>query len=302
MNGSAQSLNETVSGFAVACRFLLFFITAAMTISCVSNPPRTDVTHIVKPGEDFKSISTQYTGTPDHYKAIAARSGVMKLSSIKPGDSVVIPANLVNQGAGNSSPSRAKTDTARTLAEAVAVATALGAGAGAIGCKNNKSSCAATGAGIGALTGLLAGTAVVMAKQAFVTDEERLNQEITHAKEYNKELKAHNLQLTNDVKKLTAESNSLKQRVRRGQAQADQLAAQKQKVSGLLASNQKLLTDSRTELGRQEKIYSEFKSGKIATNPETEKLMQEITVLKTNITKLDGETKKLAAVNDRLSV
>ncbi|MBK1646500.1 hypothetical protein CKO25_17980 [Thiocapsa imhoffii] len=141
-----------------------------------------------------------------------------------------------------------------------------------------------------------------MAKQAFVTDEERLNQEITHAKEYNKELKAHNLQLTNDVKKLTAESNSLKQRVRRGQAQADQLAAQKQKVSGLLASNQKLLTDSRTELGRQEKIYSEFKSGKIATNPETEKLMQEITVLKTNITKLDGETKKLAAVNDRLSV
>jgi hypothetical protein len=261
------------------------------------------VVHTVAPGESLKDISLQYTGNPDNDKAIAARSGILKPSKVKAGEKVTIPANLLppDTSAGGLSPA-AQADAERTMAEAMAAGAAIGAVGGGVSCKKDRAACAGVGAGVGALTGLLAGVAMVMAKQAFVSDEDHLNQEIAFAQKYNQELQAHNIQLAGDIKQLTAESNRLRQQVKRRQAQAGQLTAQKQKVSALLAANKKLLADSRNELARQGMSYASFANGKTAANPNTGKLKTEIAVLKTNIEKLDGETRKVAAINDHLSV
>ena len=299
---TAQHRTNRPHRCALGLRALIMVIVAAITVGCASTMPRTDMVHTVAPGESLKDISLQYTGTPDNDKAIAARSGILKPSRVRAGDKVTIPANLLppDTRSGGLSPA-ATADAHRTIAEAIAAGAALGAVGGGVGCKKNRASCAGIGAGVGALTGLFAGVVMVMAKQAFVSDEERLNQEIAFGEKYNQELQTHNTQLGGEITQLTAESNRLRQQVKRGQGQAGQLAAQQQKVSALLAANQKLLTDSRKELARQGMNYAGFAQGKTATNPNTAKLKAEVSELKTKTENLDGEIRKLAAVNDRLS-
>ena len=275
---------------ALNLRFMILALAATISIGCVSTSTRGDLTHVVARGEDMKAISLKYTGTTENDRKIAERNGIADPLTIKEGDTLTIPANLVSTTAPDASQSSgAETDVGRTMVEGALV----GGTIGFLSCRN----CAT----IGALAGLAAGGAVAATKQSYVSEEERLNQEIAHAQKFNRELQSHNLELTSEVNRLSDESKGLRQRVQRGKSKISQLSAQKERVAGLLTANRKLLSDSRTELGRQEKNYLEFKTGKTATNPNTAKYQGEIAVLKTNIGKLDEEVRKLAAIDDRLS-
>jgi LysM repeat protein len=291
-------------------RLALVLIMAATTAACISNPTRTDITHVVEPGESLSKISALYTGSPDHYRAIAAHNGIRNPKKIEVGQAIIIPASLLNQDATSTpiagsarakTASSAKTDTARTVTEGAVTGGVVGAGLGAVACKDKRGQCAALGGAIGALGGAIAGSLLAATKQDYVDIEERLNQEIAHAKQYNRELKGHNVSLAAEIKSLNAELRRLQRRYRSGQVQASELASQKQRVNTLLVSNEKLLTDSRKELSRQEDNYRDFtKPGSSSLNAG--KLKSEVALLRTNIDRLDKETRKLASINnDRLS-
>jgi ElaB/YqjD/DUF883 family membrane-anchored ribosome-binding protein len=250
----------------------------------------------------LKDISLQYTGSPDNEKAIAARSGILKPSKVKPGDKVTIPATLLPPSTDGKLSPAVEADANRTIAEATLAGAALGAVGGGAGCKKKRAECAGGGALVGGLAGLFAGVAMVMAKQAFVSDEDRLNQEIAYAEKYNQELKAYNTELEAEVEQLIDESNQLRQQVKRGQANASQLTAQRKKIAAVLDASRTRLSDSHKEYARQSATYAGFTKGKNAVDPNTAKLKAENAVLKTEAEKTSSLNQKLAAIADRMSV
>ena len=303
-NGSLDTRHSSTQRFARwVTRIAVIAVSAIVTIGCVSNPPKSDVVHTLKPGEDLRTVSVKYTGTEDNVKAIAARSGILKLSAVKPGDTITVPAELVGQG--DAKPTESATtnsDRARTVGEATATGAVAGAAIGAAACKNNRLMCAAMGAAIGAVGGAIAGTAVAATKDKAITAEERLDREIAAAQKYNKELLAYNTQLAAEIKQLSLQANRLRQQYRQGTVKAAQLTSERKQVAAKVASSEKKLAAARKELERQDANYKELSTGETASNPNTKKLKGEIEQIRSNIAKIEKGSEELASIEDGLSV
>lgn len=271
------------------------------------------ILHVVREGDTLGGISKQYTGSVENYQRIADFNGLSNANRLYVGQQIKIPSSF-GRDAGNSFQARqsaspsgsatrsSSTDRDRTIGEGALVGTGVGALAGSAMCKKDRTKCGLVGSVVGAIAGVVAGTVVADKKEAYVSAEDLLDQEIAHTRAVNEQLSTYSAKLSGMIGELEKQARSLKRRYQNKAATRADVAKQRKQISSLLRDNQQVLNDANRAKQQQVELYDAAVRKSGPEDPRATKLHQQIAVLEQNIAKLEDETRRVAAIDESLSV
>ena len=191
------------------------------------------------------------------------------------------------------------TDQTRTKAEGAGVGAVLG---GLIGYAVGGGKGAAIGAAVGAGAGFLVGNEIAKRKQAYASNEDFLDAEISNTQEYNKTAIAYNAQLSKDVATLEKQSKTLRAQYDKGTVDKKVLAAKSDELQKKIDSSKKLEDTLAKELEVQTAILADEKKTRPADDQYVVRLEKEVAALQKNLDKLRDGSTQLAQIDQRLSV
>ncbi len=190
-------------------------------------------------------------------------------------------------------------DSTRTKVEGTAIGALVGA---AIGAAINGRDGALVGAAIGGGAGFLIGNEIARRKAKYASEEDFLDGEIRYVAEYNRNASAYNRTLAERVKRLEKEAETLAARYRTGKADRAALAARRQEVRERLEKSRKMLAELEQEYELNVRVLEEQRARAGAADPDVKRLEQEVAELRRNIDQLNRSTRRLARIDERLSV
>lgn len=201
----------------------------------------------------------------------------------------------VGQGAGSNSE-----DATRTKAEGAGLGALAGVAIGglignAMGGKNGMVKGMAAGALLGGGAGYIAGSKVAERKQQYVSEEARLDGEISMSEQYNNELISYNNQTRDRIKTLKQQSLDLKSRHKADQRTAYQLQKKRDEIQATINESEIRKNSMNNELSAMNNYLEDLKKEQKNGQKDKEaKLNQELVALKANIDTLDTNNKQLA--------
>jgi uncharacterized membrane protein len=173
---------------------------------------------------------------------------------------------------------------------------------GLIGAAAGDGKGALIGAAVGAGVGYLAGNEVAKRKAQYAREEDFLDAEIAQAEALNREAVAYNDKLRGQIASLDAESKQLAARYRSGQANRDQLAAQRKTVQERLTKSRQVEDNLRKEHEVKAAVAKEERGQRGGDDPYVKSLEKQVKELQANIDNLHRGSAQLARIDERLSV
>lgn len=201
-----------------------------------------------------------------------------------------------DSGSGGSTQS----DASRTKSEGAMFGAVLGGLLGLAAGDDGKD--VAIGAALGAGVGYLVGNEVAQRKQAYATNEEFLDAEISRTAEFNQTARAYNQRLQAEIVALDKETNTLRAEYRSGKATRSQLLAKKKDLGQRIAKNQEFESTLQKEYEINTEVLAQERQTRKANDPYITKLEKENRDLKVQIDQLRSDSEQLAQINERLSV